>query len=320
MEHAVDHQALVVQAERVQFVRGARRLGHRAGVRPGHQDDGGQCRIAQGVERGLEARLLHLQPRMRAEARRAPIVAGQEAAPRLGQAQQAQGVAGRRGVEDDVVVAFSVAGQQRRELVERGDLGGAGARQLLAHGRPVGVAGAGAHLRDDPLPIRLGSRVRIDVQHRQAGRARYRCGCVAQLDPQHLVQVRCGIGADQQHLLAGIRQRQRGGRRQRGLADTALAGEEQMPRRSMQEARHFGAQPAQHLRMRRQSAAVHDLPTDRDRRCRLDAELPDVLRVLDLHDVDLDPRRERDPLDHRDGAAALAASRSQNLDFHADPS
>ena len=39
---------------------------------------------------------------------------------------------------------------------------------------------------------------------------------------------------------------------------------------------------------------------------------------LDLDDLDLDVQGPRGPFDDADGAAALAATRSQNFDFHLD--
>ena len=237
VEHTVDRQPLVPEPEFGQFHRRARRLGDGARLGPRDEHHRGQRRIAQRLQRLPEAHLLHLQPRMRPEAGRAAVVAGQETGPRLRQAEQAQRVAGRRGVEDDVVEALAAAGQQRGELVERGDLGGAGARELLAHRGALGVIGLGAHLADHAGAVGLGRRLRIDVEHRQARRTRHRHRRVAQRNVQHLVQVGRRVRAHQQHPPARIRQRQRAGRGQRGLAHAALAGEEQVARRGLQQAK-----------------------------------------------------------------------------------
>ena len=133
MKHAVDHQALVIQAQRFQLVRCAGRLGNGAFVGARDQDNGGQRRVGQGVECRLETNLLHLQTRMRPEAGGALVIAGQKAAPGFGQTQQPQGVPGGCRVKNEVVVGLVFIGQQGRELIERCNLGGAGARQLLAH-------------------------------------------------------------------------------------------------------------------------------------------------------------------------------------------
>ena len=52
---------------------------------------------------------------------------------------------------------------------------------------------------------------RVDVEHPQAGRTGHRGRRVAQLDAEHLVEVRRRIGAHQQHAPARIRQGQGGG-------------------------------------------------------------------------------------------------------------
>ena len=200
-EHAVDDEMLVDEPERVAARPPcAPPRAARAG-RPGHQDDRRPRRIAQGRQRRLETRLLHLQPRMRAEAGGAPVVALEKAGPRLGQAQQAQGVAGRRGVEDDVVELRGVAGQQAGELVEGGDLGGAGARELLAHGGQL----LGRCWPRASVPARAGDRLSAAVSGSmfiadRPGTPGTGRGRVGQLDRQHLVEVRRRIGADQQHL------------------------------------------------------------------------------------------------------------------------
>ena len=192
----------------------------------------------------------------------------------------------------------------------------AGAGQLLAHGCQFGLAGFGAHLRDDPPSIGLCRRIGVDVQHRQARCAGHRRRRVAKFDPQHLVEVGRCIGADQQHLAARVGQLQRGSRRQRSLAHPPLAREEQVSRRVVQESRQVRTQPAQHFLVRWNPSAVHDPATDDDSGRVPDTRIPDGLRILDLHDHDLDPGRRRSPLDHRNGAAALAAAAPQNTDLH----
>ena len=230
VEHAVDGQPLVRQPELSQLVRGARGFLHGAWVGPRDQHYGGERRVAQGPQRGIETRLLHLQPRMRPQAGGAAVVACQETAPGLGQAEQAQGVAGGRGVEDHMIElpVRRLTGQQRGELVEGGDLGGAGARELLAHRCALLVAGARLQLRQHALAVGLGGAVGVDVEHLQPRHARHRHRLVGQRDPQHLVEVGGGVGADQQHAPAGVGQRDGGGGGQRGFAHPALAREEQV--------------------------------------------------------------------------------------------
>ena len=65
--------------------------------------------IGQRVDGGLVLRALLFQPGQRTEARGIALARFEETAPGAGQLQQADGVAGRRGVEDDVVVTVGQA-------------------------------------------------------------------------------------------------------------------------------------------------------------------------------------------------------------------
>ena len=62
-----------------------------------------RSRVAQGLHRGGEPRLLHLQPRVWAEARGPLGGRLQEARPRARQAEEPQRVSGRRRVEEHVI-------------------------------------------------------------------------------------------------------------------------------------------------------------------------------------------------------------------------
>ena len=63
---------------------------------------------------------------------------------------------------------------------------------------------------------------------------------------------------------------------------------------------------------------MHDLVADDDGRRLMNAISMDVFRVLDLDDLDPDACGQCRSLDDVDGAAALAATWSQNFDFHLD--
>ena len=134
---------------------------------------------------------------------------------------------GRRGIENDMVEAARLVGQQARELVERGDLRSAGAGKLLAHRLPGLVIGSCVELRQDAAAIGLGCGRWIDVEHGQQRDTGHGERPVAERHPEHLVEVRGRIGADQQDGLAGVGQMQRGGTGDRSLPDTALAREKQ---------------------------------------------------------------------------------------------
>ena len=80
----------------------------------------------------------------------------------------------------------------------------------------------------------------------QAGHARDRRGLLAQHGAEDLVEVAGRVGADQQHLLAAVGQGDRRGAGQRGLADAALAGEEQVARRVVEELHDIPSFQEQH--------------------------------------------------------------------------
>ena len=128
MEHTVDGQPLVVQAQVLKLQRSAGRLLNRTHVGPGDQHDRGLRCIAQGLQGLGKPGLLHLEAGVRPEARSAAVVALQKTGPCFGQAQEAQRVAGGRGVKHHVVKARRIAAQQVGKLVKRGNFGGAGAR------------------------------------------------------------------------------------------------------------------------------------------------------------------------------------------------
>jgi hypothetical protein len=142
---------------------------------------------------------------------------------------------GRR-VEHHVVEARAPAREEARELVEGGDLGGARARELLLHGVALGRRGAGLELREYPRAIGLRCVGRIDVEHREPWRAGHGDGLVREGHAEHLVEVRRGVGAHEEHPLARIGEGERGGRRDGGLTDPAFAREEEEGRRAPENA------------------------------------------------------------------------------------
>ena len=97
-----------------------------------------------------------------------------------------------------------------------------------------------AHRADDPLPVGVGGLLRVDLQGPQAGHLRDRGDGVADGDAEDLPDVGGGVGADQQHPLALLGQVDGRGAGQRGLADAALAGEEQEPGAGSQETSRRG--------------------------------------------------------------------------------
>lgn len=166
--------------------------------------------------RSPEARLLGLQARMWALGMKRPDHSPlQKAAPGLGKAEKPQCMPRRRSIEDDVIIGSVLVGQTAGEFVERGDLGGAGARQLLSNPVSILVACAGVHLSEHTHAIRFRCHCRVDVEHIQILRTRNR---------------HRGSGAGN-----------------RGLSDPALAGEEQKACRIDQELRWMNSVVVQDL-------------------------------------------------------------------------
>ena len=204
--------------------------GRRVGA--GDQHDTGFGRVGQAGDGGRVQCFLFLQPGQRAKAGGAALVGIDVAAPRRRQCQQAQRVAGRCSVEDDVVECCGRRrfAEQFGEFVEGRDLDRARAGELFFHAldrrrrQDVTVG------RNHPFAVGGGRRFRIDVQRSQTGSA-LDCGRRAgKRCFQHFIEVGGRIGTDDQHPFALFGQRQPGRAGQRGLADAALAGEEEVTR------------------------------------------------------------------------------------------
>ena len=195
-----------------------------------------RCPSAKRLNRRLILRALLFEPRERAEAGGVAFSRFKEAAPCDGELQQADGVAGRRGVEDDVVVTggdFGI-GQQRGEFVEGGDFRRAGSRKLLLNALDDGFRQLAAHGADDAVAIGLRGGLRVDFKRKQARHGGNGGDLVADGDPEHLTDIRRRIGADEQHAASGFRELDRRRAGDRRFADAALAGEEEETRRAFE--------------------------------------------------------------------------------------
>jgi hypothetical protein len=118
--------------------------------------------------------------------------------------------------------------EQPRELVERGDLNGAGAGQLLTDLLHL-CLGSLANVRSEgSLPVGLGGLLRIDVERHQPWHSRHGRRLAGEAHPQHLIEVGGRVRADEQHAPARIGRTN--GRRasERCLAHSAFAREEQV--------------------------------------------------------------------------------------------
>ena len=247
-QEAVDDQKLPVDADGGQLVVGARHFAQGGLLGAGHQHQPGARAVGQRFHRRLVLAALLFQPGQRAQAGRVALARLEKAAPRAGQLQQADGVAGGRGVEDDVLVVVGQAGihQQPGEFVEGGDLGGAGAGELLLDALHHAVGQEPAHRPDDAVAVSLGGGLRVDLEGGEMGHRGDRRDPVADLHAKHLPHVGGRVGAHQQHAPAAGGKVDGGGAGDGGLAHPALAGEEHKARQRLDEL-HGGLRAQQHL-------------------------------------------------------------------------
>ena len=236
-QDAVDDQVLLTQPDGGEFFMGAGDFaqGRLLGARD--QDQPGAAAIGQCIDGGLVLLALLFQASQRAETRSVALAFLQESAPCAGQLQQPYRVPRRCGVEDDVVVIPGQRGigQQCRELVECGDFRGAGPRELFLDALDHRIGQDTAHRPDEAVAIGLCRRLRVDLQRRQPRHVGDRGDAVADGDAEHLPDVGGRVGADQQHILPGLGQTDRGRAGDGSLAHPALAGEEQEARRLFEE-------------------------------------------------------------------------------------
>ena len=146
MKTPLMHQLLVGDAQRLELATGAFGLGERGGLGAGDEDE---RRLRAGSASAARVCLVEHRCCSRPASgprHEVPVVLPAMNLSRRGQAEQPQRVAGRGGVEDDVVEAVGCrrVAEQPRELVEGGDLEGAGPRELLLDARDRGL---GQHAR-----------------------------------------------------------------------------------------------------------------------------------------------------------------------------
>src|SRR5690606_23801318 len=127
--------------------------------------------------------------------------------------------------------------EEAGELVERRDLGRAGARERLRYRADLLVRHDAAQRADDALAILDDGLFRVNLHCRQPRDAVDRHHAVPDLLTEDLADVGCRIGADKQYPLAGIDKLQRGGAGDGRLANATLAGKEEVTRRVVQEGR-----------------------------------------------------------------------------------
>jgi hypothetical protein len=182
--------------------------------------------------------LLAIEPGHGAEAAGVALPAREVVAPRARQAQEADGVTGRRGIEQHMIVLRGQVGvrEQASELVEARDLGGAGAGKPLRDRAQLIVRDHAAERAENALAVLLDGLLRVDLQRDEAGHVGDRRHAVADSLAKDLPNVGRRVRADQQHLLASVDELERGRADDGGLADAAFPGEEDVARGILEEA------------------------------------------------------------------------------------
>ena len=237
IEESVQQEVDVLQPQRAEFPATAFRLGQRRALGPADQRHLGSGRVGQALQRPGVQRVLRLESRQRPQAGRSAGIGVQKLVPRRRQLEQTKRVPRGRCIEHDMIVVrgrFRLA-QKAGELIERRNFRGAGAGQLFLDARHHRGRQGAAIGRDHALAVLAGRRLGIDVQGPKGGHRFKPQRRGRQFRAQHFVQIRRRVRADQQHAASSVRQGDRRGTRQGGLADAAFAGEEQKAWRGLNE-------------------------------------------------------------------------------------
>ena len=146
-------------------------------------------------------------------------------------------MAGRRGVEHDVVVPAGGVrpGEQVGELVERSDLGRTRAGQLFGDRRQIRRGQQITDRSQGTVPVLRSGLLRVDLQRVQTRHDHDVADLVTHRLAEHMADVGRRIGGHQQHPMTPIRQIDRGCARHTGLADPTLAGEEDVAGKIVEE-------------------------------------------------------------------------------------
>ena len=207
LKDAVEREHLATHPRARELAAGALGLRQRRLLGAADQHQRRHFRIAERAHaRGVQVSLL-LQPGQRTQTRHPGRVGIDEPGPCRGQRQQPQRMAGRRGVEDHMVItrrARRIA-EQPHERIKRGDLDRARAGQRFLHAGQGAVREQPAVRADHPLAVLARRRLGIDVRRVKTGDPRHRPRPLGKLRAQHLIEIRSRIGGDEQHPPAGDR-------------------------------------------------------------------------------------------------------------------
>jgi hypothetical protein len=125
--------------------------------------------------------------------------------------------------------------EELRELVERGDLDSAGARELLLDAAHRGVRQHASVRTDHLLAVGMRRGLGIDVEGEKARHAGHRTRLTGERRFEHLVEVGCRVGTDEEDPSSALRERDRRRTGHARLADAALSREEEVSRSAFEE-------------------------------------------------------------------------------------
>ena len=117
------------------------------------------------------------------------------------------------------------------EFVERRDLDGARAGELFLHAPNSRLRESAPDWSNHAFPIRGRRGDSVEVQQPEQRRIRYWCRLQAGGYPEDVIQVGCGVGADEQRALSPIGQAKPDSAGDGRLPNAPLAREEQISRR-----------------------------------------------------------------------------------------
>ena len=229
---AVDDQLTRGNAELRELCARAPRLGQSRALGLEHEDEMRPAPIAQRAKSALVLCLRISDCRGRADARLAGASRGLGDAPGPGlrQLEQADGVPGRRRVEDDEIERRGSAGrrcgvgvEEVGEPVERGNLGRTRSGELLLHDLDDLGREDLSDRRERSVGVLRGRLVRVDLHRPEALDADNRRDDMADRLLKGVGEVGRGIGRDDEHRPPGVGLGDGGRTGHRGLAHAPLA-------------------------------------------------------------------------------------------------
>ena len=221
LEDAVHDEPQARDPEGEELRAGPLGLRDRAALGAGDEDDRRARSVLEGSHGRRVERPLLAQRGEGSDAARTSLVRAEESLPGGRERKETKRVSRRRRVENDVVVCGGgrLVAEEPGEPVERGDLDGARTRELLFH-PCYGIRGKDrAERPDDPFAVFLRRDLGVDVERVESRNAGNGARFSRQPDAEDLVEVRSGVGADEEDAEAPVGKRHGARAGERSLSD-----------------------------------------------------------------------------------------------------